>query len=121
MGTSVEGDGVPLKVHITKKVGAPVRYIGGDDPAEAAALREVDLRKKFHTQSKELAEKLKITVPRSKLLRETLGIDGNPTCRHVFEFGSQKIPCYSDNALRLMKEWLAANSIDDLWSARQRA
>jgi hypothetical protein len=54
VSTTISGDGVTLKVHFSKKEGAPVRYIGGDDPTEAAAVREVDLRKKFHMRASDL-------------------------------------------------------------------
>ena len=122
VGTSTDGDGVNLTVHFNKKEGAPVRYIGGDDPADAAAVRELDLQKKFHLRASELATKMNLTIPKARVLRAHLGIDEDATCRNVFEFGAQKIPCFSDNAVRKMKEWLAedGNSINDLWKNRPR-
>lgn len=122
VGTNIEGDGINLTVHFSKKEGAPVRYIGGDDPAEAAAVRELDLQKKFHSRASELAAKLGITIPKANVLRAHLGIDNDPNCRHVFEFGAQKIPCFSDNAIRKMKEWLAdgGNDLNELWRSRPR-
>jgi|SRR5579863_1929267 len=41
VGTDTNNEGINLVVHFTKKQGAPVRYVGGDDPADAAAVREV--------------------------------------------------------------------------------
>nr|WP_196108528.1 MULTISPECIES: hypothetical protein [unclassified Ochrobactrum] len=122
VGTSTEGEGINLTVHFSKKEGAPIRYIGGDDPAEAAAARELDLQKKFHSRASELAAKVGLTVPKANVLRAHLGIDEDATCRHVFEFGAQRIPCFSDNAVRKMKEWLAeeGNSIKELWNNRPR-
>jgi len=120
VGTTTNGEGVNLTVHFSKKVGAPVRYIGGDDPAEAAAVRQFDLQKKFHLSATELNRKLKISVGKSKLLREHLGIEADANSRHVFEFGSQKIPRFSDNAFRAMEEWMAANDIEELWKNRQK-
>lgn len=117
VGTITDGDGINLTVHFTKKEGAPVRYLGGDDPADFAAVRELDLQKKFHSSATQLAETLAITRPKSLLLRNTLGIDRDATCSHVFVFDSQSIRRFSDNAVRKMKEWLAANSIDELWKA----
>lgn len=57
VGTRTDGEGVNLIVHFTKKEGAPVRYIGGDDPADAAAVRELDLQKKFYLGAADLAKK----------------------------------------------------------------
>ena len=120
IGTQTEGDGINLMVHFTKKQGAPVRYIGGDDPLDAAAVRELDLQKKFHTRASDLAVKIGLTVPKANVLRAHLGIDSDPSCRHVFEFGSQKIPCFSDNAIRRMKDALAEVDMEEIWKARKR-
>lgn len=118
VGTNTDGEGVNLVVHFTKKQGAPVHYVGGDDPVASAAVREVDLRRKFHLQRNELASKVGLTPPKAKVLRTHLGIDDDPGCCHVFEFGSQKIPCFSDNATRRMREALQTINIADLWANR---
>lgn len=119
VGTSTNGEGVNLTVHFTKKQGAPVQYVGGDDPTAAAAVREIDLRKKFHLQATPLADKVGLTPPKAKVLRVHLGLDQDPSCIHVFEFGSQKIPCFSDNAVAKMKEALAGVDMNELWANRK--
>jgi hypothetical protein len=60
-----------------------VRYIAADDPTEAAALREVDLQKRFHMSATELAEALKLTTHKSHALRKKLRIDADPQCMHI--------------------------------------
>src|SRR5690606_14325632 len=120
VGTRTDGEGVNLIVHFSRKEGAPVRYIGGDDPADAAAVRELDLQKKFHLGAAELAQKLGLTQPKAKVLRDHLGIDEDVNCRHVFEFGSAKHPRFSDNAFRRMREALNDLDIEELWRARRR-
>lgn len=115
ISTSAVGEGTSLKIHFSKKEGAPVRYVGGDDPEEAATLREVDLRKKFHMRATELANALGLTTRRSKVLRTHLGIDADTNCCHVFEFGKLRIPCFSDNARNKMKEALEGGlNLDEL-------
>lgn len=118
IGTETTGEGVTLTVHFSKKQGAPVRYIGGDDPTDAAAVREIDLRRKFHMGRSDLAKKLKLTQPKAKALRDYLELDSKPDCHHLFEFGKQKIPRYSDNAFRAMKGWVEQNDIEELWRQR---
>jgi len=118
VGTTTEGEGVNLVVHFTKKQGAPVHYVGGDDPTASAAVREVDLRKKFYLQATPLAQAVGLTPPKAKVLRAHLGIDDDPKCSHVFEFGSQKIRCFSDNALNGMKEALQHVDMNQLWADR---
>lgn len=120
VGTSTTGDGINLTVHFTKKQGAPVHYVGGDDPLAAAAVREVDLRKKFHLQATPLARKAGLSPPKAKVLRDHLNIDADPTCSHLFEFGSSKFMCFSDNAVRKMTEALTEVDMDALWAARPK-
>jgi len=117
--SSTAGHGFEVKVHFTKKEGAPVKFLSGDDPGEAAAVREVDLQRKYHLSAKALASKLKLTPPKAKALRDHLGIDADENCRHVFVFGSQKIPRYSDNAFSAMRDCLKAQSIDEIWATRK--
>lgn len=119
VGTTTNGEGVNLTVHFSKKQGAPVQYVGGDDPAAAAAVREIDLRKKFHLQATALAGKVGLTPPKAKVLRTHLGVDNDPSCIHVFEFGSQKILCFSDNAVAKMKAALAEVDMNELWANRK--
>lgn len=102
ISSAVEGNGPTIKVHFTKKEGAPVKFIGGDDPEGAAAVRQVDLQKKFHLRANDLAKALKLSAPKSLALRRHLKIDADPNCRHTFEFGKSKFDCFSDNALKKM-------------------
>lgn len=110
------GHGFELKVRFTKKDGAPIRYVSGDDAAEVAAIREVDLQKKFYLSAGALAEKLELTKPKAKAVRDSILLDSDPSCIHVFEFGRQKIPRYSDSALVKMRDCLANKSADLIWA-----
>jgi hypothetical protein len=64
--TVVGGQAPSVTVHFTKKGGMPVTYTQADDP-HAAAVREVDLHKKFHWPANELSTKL--TSPRRRAPR----------------------------------------------------
>ncbi len=116
VGTETNGEGPTITVHFTKKQGAPVQFIAGDDPAGAAAVREVDLNKKFHMRASDLARKLGLTEPRSLALRRQLEIDEDAACCHVFEYGNMKIPCFSDNARNKMKLAIDGGiDMNDVW------
>jgi hypothetical protein len=110
LDTKISGTGATVSVRFTKKAaeGAPVRFIAADDPTEAAAVREVDLQKRFHLSATKLARAIKLTPPKSHALRQKLGIDVDPQCMHTFTFGKSKHPMFSDNALGRMREALAA-------------
>lgn len=102
---TVSGDGPAVTVKFSKREGLPVTFAPADDPS-ATAVREVDLQKKYHWAAKNLADKVGLTAPKAGALRWHLGINNDPACSHVFEFSSQKIPRYSDNALAKMRDAL---------------
>jgi hypothetical protein len=112
-----EGEGPTLRVHISRNEGAPVRIISADDPDEAAAVREVDLQRKYRYSPTELAQHLDLTPPRAKALRHHLNIDTDKQCAHTFEFGSQKLPRYSDRAVEIMRKAKAEVDMDTVWQS----
>lgn len=78
----------------------------------------VDLQRKFHRAPAELAAQVNLTMPRAKALREHLGLDSDPACHHVFDFGgSQKISRYSDNAFTKMRSAVDELDVDAVWVA----
>ncbi len=111
-----EGEGPTVQVHFTKREGAPVHFVPADDPTDSAAVRQIDLQNKYHLPPFELAERAGLSRPRATALRRHLGIDDDENCRHVFTFGSQKHPRYSDNALRRMREALETVDMDAVWA-----
>lgn len=117
--TNVTGHGINVQVHFTKRQGAPVRFVAGNEPEAAAAVREVDLQKKYYMGRKALAKKLSITEPSAKALREHLKIDGDQACMHTFKHGRSEFPSYSDNALNKMKEVIVAGEMPLVWNNYQ--
>lgn len=115
LGTDITGEGPTLKVHFTKRSGAPVHFIAADDPREAAAVREVDLQRKYHLSIADLAGRLELTVPRVGALRKELGVDADEDCAHEFVFGSQRHLQFSDNAVRKMQEAMESLDMDEVW------
>lgn len=119
LAADISGEGLTIEVKIVRQADAlPVRLVrdGSDDESvDAAAVREVDLQKKFHWSPFDLADKLAITRPRASALRAHLGIDRDPECRHIFVFGSQKHSRYSDNALTRMRDAIAKQDMDAIW------
>ena len=47
LATVVDGQGITVTVHFSKKEGAPVHYVA-DDSTPAAAIRQIDLQNKYH-------------------------------------------------------------------------
>lgn len=122
LGTEISGTGVGVTVHFTKHDGAPVHFVSADDPGDTAAVRELDLQRRFQHRPARLADLLGLNTTQCKALREHLGIDDDPACSHVFEFGASKHPAYSDTAVQRMREAIAAGvDVDDLVRQRRAA
>jgi hypothetical protein len=120
VAVAVDGQGITVTVHFTKKGGAPVHYVA-DDSTPGAAIREFDLQKKYHRSPTELASALGLTGPRTVALRRHLGIDDDDSCRHDFQFGSIRHRQYSDNALTKMREAVRDLDMDAIWKAHNPA
>jgi hypothetical protein len=72
LDTELSGEGPTITVRWTKKTGegAPVRFVAADDPTEAAAVREVDLQKRFHISATTLASRLGLNTRQAHALRQ---------------------------------------------------
>lgn len=100
--TEAGGVGTELVVRMSKKEGAPVRYVS-DEAVPAAAIREGDLQKKFHNSAAYLAKKLDLTPPRCVALRRHTGIDADGKVAYTFKFASQSHLRFSDHAVTILK------------------
>ena len=120
VATVVDGAGLTITVHFTKKDGAPVHYVA-DDSTPAAAVRQIDLQNKYHRFPAELAQAVGLSGPRTVALRRHLGIDDDESCRHDFQFGSTRHRCYSDNALTKMRDAVRDLDMEAIWKAHNPA
>ncbi|WP_158850767.1 hypothetical protein [Saccharothrix deserti] len=117
LATTVDGSGVTITVHFTKKQdGAPVRFVA-DASVPAAAIREVDIQERFHHSPGELAHALGLSAPKSLALRRHLGIDSDPSCCHRFTRGRMSWLGFSDKARNRMREALRSVDMAAVWSA----
>ena len=117
---TTSGDGINVTVHFTKKQGAPVRFVSGDDTEEAGAVRELDLSKKYYLPAARLAAKLGLTGPKSTALRQHIGIDSDKDCSHEFVFGKSHFLQFSDNAVRKMRDAIALEDMAAVWDAYKK-
>jgi hypothetical protein len=112
---------VTIKVQTTKRDGMPVRFVPAGDDQDAAAVRDVDLQKKFHFGRLELAKHAGLTAPKAAALRAHLGIDADENAHHTFTFGHSVHEGYSDVALKRMRDELAAGlDMDEVWRQRTK-
>jgi hypothetical protein len=115
-----DGEGQKIVVRISKNEGAPIRIIAADDPTDAAAVREIDLQRRFRYSPTKLAELLGLTTYKAAVLKRHLSIDQDPQCTHEFVFGSQKHKQYSDTAVQKLRSALKSLNIDELCQGNRR-
>jgi len=117
--TDTTGTGLAVEVRVVKAGGLPVTYTS-DPSVEPAAIRTVDLQKKFWMGPRELAERAGLKPGQALAMRRHLGLDGNDDhYSHQFVFGSTKYVRYSDNALRAIKDALPSVDLDRVWQAHR--
>jgi hypothetical protein len=122
VGSSVTGDGLTVEVKLVKTNGLPMTYVPAGSGVEPAAIRLVDLEKKFYMGAYDLADNADIKRTTATAVRRHFNLDANDDVySHRFVFGSQSLLRYSDNALRKMKEAKEALNIDHLWAAHRPA
>jgi hypothetical protein len=90
-----------------------------DESVPAAAVREVDLQRKFHYSAASLAAAAGLTPPRAHALRCHLGIDAQPSCCHDFIFGKSRHRGYSDNAYKKMRFAVESLDMATVWNAHR--
>jgi hypothetical protein len=117
----VEGEGLSVTVRFVKAGGLPVTFVASESDTDAAAIREVDLQKKYHWAPFPLASKVGLSPPRATALRRYLRIDDDPDCTYTFVFGKQRHTRYSDNALRKMQAAIDEVDIDEVWRTHRPA
>jgi len=122
VAASVSGEGLTVEVRFVKHGGLPVKLAKPDDPVDAAAIRVVDLQRKYHRSPTDLAASLQLSAPRAAALRAHLGIDDDEDCGHVFTFSSQRHTRYSDNAFRRMRDAMQDDTLDmgAIWASHGR-
>jgi hypothetical protein len=120
VGSVSSGSSLAVEVRFVKKGGLPVTYTASDSEVEPAAIRMVDLEKKFHMGAYDLADRSGVSRSKATALRRHLGLDENDDhFSHRFEFGSQKLVRYSDNALRAMSDAAAVVDLGKVWRAHR--
>lgn len=120
VSSATSGDGLTVEVRFVKRDGLPVTFTteSGED---VAAIRKVDLEKKFHVGPYDLADKAGIDRTRAVGLRRHLGLDDDDDhYSHTFRFGSQSHRRYSDNALTAMRDAKKTVDIEKVWRAHRK-
>lgn len=117
LGATVTGTGPEVRVIITKRDGAPVHLVRGDDETNAFAYREVDLQSRFKYSAYELADHAGVARHKAASLRKHIELDSDAELFHEFVFHSQKIRRYSDKAIETLRAAAAKLDVDAIYRA----
>jgi hypothetical protein len=117
--SDIRGAGLSVEVRMVKSGGLPVTYTKDPD-VDVSAIRMVDLEKKFHLGTYELADAAGVPRGKAVALRRHLGLDEDDDhYSHAFVFGRSKHLRYSDNAVRAMKKAVNEVDLDKVWDAHR--
>jgi hypothetical protein len=112
-----DGDGPGMVLKITRNQGEAVQLVGEGDPnAAVIAVRKVNDLDFYNLGAKDLARKLKKTMPKVLCLVEHDGMQQNPDFFKTFMLGKQEHKRYSAKALDHIKKRIADGlDLDELW------
>lgn len=116
---SANGTGPNLSLRLSKKEGIPIQLVPEGTPdAAVVAVKRVNELDFYSLGAKQLAEKLKITMPKALAVVDYLGIRDDADCYKEFKIGTLLHKRYSPKALEHIEERLKKESADDIWAKR---
>lgn len=116
IGLSVEGSGPTLSLRISKKEGIPIKLVPEGTPgAGVVAVKRVNELDFYNLGHNQLAEKVGLTTRKLSAVIWYAEIRGNPKYHKQIKVRSAKYECYSQEAIKKVKEILEENSIEDIW------
>ena len=106
------GEGIPIYLRIKKDADLAVRVAKPDEHSDGLLVKqEINIWDKYNMGRDDLAEKLKLTGPRTSALIVELKIQDDPECFKVLRRGSITHKAYSKKALDRLREAIA-NGVD---------
>jgi len=109
-------NGIPLNLRITKKDGVPVQLVReGTSDAIVVAVRRVDELGFYSLGTRQLAEKLGLSTPKTTALIRFLRVREDPECHKEIQIGKSKFTRYSIKAVEKIKESMDKLDMEKVW------
>ena len=125
INVTAEFDGPTISLRLTKNEGTPVQVVkGGEGTGAVVGVRRVNELDYYSLGATQLAEKVKLTLPKSRAVVDHLRLRKDADCFKEFRIGATTHARYSPKAIKRMQNALEAESIDDIWAvhrAKQKA
>lgn len=117
---SSDGNGPTLSLRLSKKEGIPIQLVAEGTPgASVVAVKRINELDFYSLGAKQLAEHLKMSVPKAIAVMDYLGIRKDAECYKEFKIGSQLYKRYSPKALEYIGEALKKENADEIWAKRR--
>lgn len=114
---STDGTGIPISMKITKEATISFKIAKpGDEIQGTLVKQEVDPWTVFNLGSKQLAEKLGLTLPKTLALIYEMDIQSNPECYRELKHRSQIFNGYSMKALNLLRDSMKNADMNEIWA-----
>lgn len=116
LALSVEGEGIPVHIRITKKEGVPIQLVPEGTPgASVVAVRRVDELGYYSLGVKQVAEHVGLSWPRTLAVIRFLRLQDDVECYKEFTIGSQVHKRYSQRAIERIRAHLPTLDLDEVW------
>ncbi|MDR7548777.1 MAG: hypothetical protein QN131_02415 [Armatimonadota bacterium] len=117
LALSVNGEGIPVQIRITKKEGVPIHLVPEGTPgASVVAVRRVNELDYYTLGLKQLAGHIGLSMPRTLAVVRHLRLQQDKEYFKEIQVGSQRFKRYSSKALERVKKELPALNLDDIWA-----
>lgn len=114
------GTGPSLSLRLSKKEGIPINLVPEGTPdAAVVAVKRVNELDFYNLGAKQLAEKLKLTMPKAIAVVDYLGIRSNADYYKEFRIGKTVFKRYSQKAVNEIRMALRRESAEHIWKKYQ--
>jgi hypothetical protein len=113
---STEGAGPTLSIRLTKKEGIPVQLVPEGTPgASVVAIKRVDELGFYSLSRDQIADKIKLSGPKTSALIWHLKLAEDPDCFKEFVIGKSKFKRYSQKAIERLTEAMMTLDLEEVW------
>jgi hypothetical protein len=113
---TAEGTGPSLSLRITKKEGVPIHVVPEGTPGAAVvAVRRVDELGYYCLGLNQVAEQVRLTMPKTLAVVRYLGIGTDPDYFKLIKIGKAEFKRYSQKAVERIRNELPKVSIEEIW------
>lgn len=120
LSLATEGSGLTVSIRLTKTEGEPVRLVPEGTPgAMTVAVRRVDELGFYSMGLAQVADRLKLSAPRTLALVKHLDLQSDSECFKEIRIGKVVHKRYSQHAVAKLKAAMPMEDLDAIWEAHK--